>query len=214
MTKNEKAANVMAELEALYPETPIPLDHSDPFTLLVAVVLSAQCTDARVNTVTPALFAKAQTPQAMAALSVEEIAEIIRPCGLTPMKSKGIYQFSKMILELHGGEVPQSFEALEAMPAVGHKTASVVMSQAFGVPAFPVDTHIHRLMYRWGLTNGKSVEQTEKDAKALFPRESWNKLHLQIIFYGREYSPARGWSLDKDFISARIGRASLLKTLR
>jgi endonuclease-3 len=214
MTKKEKAVYVMAELEALYPETPIPLDHSDPFTLLVAVVLSAQCTDARVNTVTPALFAKAQTPQAMAALSVEEIAEIIRPCGLTPMKSKGIYQFSKMILELHGGEVPQSFEALEAMPAVGHKTASVVMSQAFGVPAFPVDTHIHRLMYRWGLTNGKSVEQTEKDAKALFPRESWNKLHLQIIFYGREYSPARGWSLDKDFISARIGRASLLKTLR
>jgi endonuclease-3 len=214
MTKKEKAAYVMAELEALYPETPIPLDHSDPFTLLVAVVLSAQCTDARVNTVTPALFAKARTPQAMAALSVEEIAEIIRPCGLTPMKSKGIYQFSKMILELHGGEVPQSFEALEAMPAVGHKTASVVMSQAFGVPAFPVDTHIHRLMYRWGLTNGKSVEQTEKDAKALFPRESWNKLHLQIIFYGREYSPARGWSLDKDFISARIGRASLIKTLR
>ena len=214
MTKKEKAAYVMAELEALYPETPIPLDHSDPFTLLVAVVLSAQCTDARVNTVTPILFAKARTPQAMAALSVEEIAEIIRPCGLTPMKSKGIYQFSKMILELHGGEVPQSFEALEAMPAVGHKTASVVMSQAFGVPAFPVDTHIHRLMYRWGLTNGKSVEQTEKDAKALFPRESWNKLHLQIIFYGREYSPARGWSLDKDFISARIGRASLLKTLR
>jgi endonuclease III len=214
MTKKEKAAYVMAELEALYPETPIPLDHSDPFTLLVAVVLSAQCTDARVNTVTPALFAKAQTPQAMAALSVEEIAEIIRPCGLNPMKSKGIYQFSKMILELHDGEVPQSFEALEAMPAVGHKTASVVMSQAFGVPAFPVDTHIHRLMYRWGLTNGKSVEQTEKDAKALFPRESWNKLHLQIIFYGREYSPARGWSLDKDFISARIGRASLLKTLR
>ena len=214
MTKKEKAAYVMAELEALYPETPIPLDHSDPFTLLVAVVLSAQCTDARVNTVTPALFAKARTPQAMAALSVEEIAEIIRPCGLTPMKSKGIHQFSKMIMELHGGEVPQSFDALEAMPAVGHKTASVVMSQAFGVPAFPVDTHIHRLMYRWGLTNGKSVEQTEKDAKVLFPRESWNKLHLQIIFYGREYSPARGWSLEKDFISSRIGRASLLKTLR
>lgn len=214
MTKKEKAAYVMAELEALYPETPIPLDHSDPFTLLVAVVLSAQCTDARVNTVTPALFAKARTPQTMATLSVEEIAEIIRPCGLTPMKSKGIHQFSKMIMELHGGEVPQSFDALEAMPAVGHKTASVVMSQAFGVPAFPVDTHIHRLMYRWGLTNGKSVEQTEKDAKVLFPRESWNKLHLQIIFYGREYSPARGWSLEKDFISARIGRASLLKTLR
>ena len=214
MTKKEKAAYVMAELEALYPETPIPLDHSDPVTLLVAVVLSAQCTDARVNTVTPALFAKARTPQTMATLSVEEIAEIIRPCGLTPMKSKGIHQFSKMIMELHGGEVPQSFDALEAMPAVGHKSASVVMSQAFGVPAFPVDTHIHRLMYRWGLTNGKSVEQTEKDAKVLFPRESWNKLHLQIIFYGREYSPARGWSLEKDFISARIGRASLLKTLR
>ena len=214
MTKKEKAAYVIEELERLYPETPIPLDHEDAFTLLVAVVLSAQCTDARVNTVTPTLFAKARTPQAMAALSVEEIAEIIRPCGLTPMKSKGIHQFSKMILELHGGEVPQSFEALEAMPAVGHKTASVVMSQAFGVPAFPVDTHIHRLMYRWGLTNGKSVEQTEKDAKALFPRELWNKLHLQIIFYGREYSPARGWSLEKDFISARIGRASLLKTLR
>ncbi len=214
MTKKEKAAYVMAELEALYPETPIPLDHSDPFTLLVAVVLSAQCTDARVNTVTPALFAKARTPQTMATLSVEEIAEIIRPCGLTPMKSKGIHQFSKMIMELHGGEVPQSFDALEAMPAVGHKSASVVMSQAFGVPAFPVDTHIHRLMYRWGLTNGKSVEQTEKDAKVLFPRESWNKLHLQIIFYGREYSPARGWSLEKDFISSRIGRASLLKTLR
>ena len=182
MTKKEKAAYVMAELEALYSETPIPLDHSDPFTLLVAVVLSAQCTDARVNTVTPALFAKARTPQAMVALSVEEIAEIIRPCGLTPMKSKGIHQFSKMIMELHGGEVPQSFDALEAMPAVGHKTASVVMSQAFGVPAFPVDTHIHRLMYRWGLTNGKSVEQTEKDAKALFPRELWNKLHLANHF--------------------------------
>ena len=214
MTKKEKATYVIEELERLYPETPIPLDHEDAFTLLVAVVLSAQCTDARVNTVTPTLFAKARTPQAMAALSVEEIAEIIRPCGLTPMKSKGIHQFSKMILELHGGEVPQSFEALEAMPAVGHKTASVVMSQAFGVPAFPVDTHIHRLMYRWGLTNGKSVEQTEKDAKALFPRELWNKLHLQIIFYGREYSPARGWTLDKDFISAKIGRASLLKTLK
>ena len=214
MTKKEKAEYVVEALEALYPETPIPLEHTDPFTLLVAVVLSAQCTDARVNTVTPLLFAKARTPEAMAALSVDEIAAIIRPCGLTPMKSKGIHQFSKMIMELHGGEVPQSFDALEAMPAVGHKSASVVMSQAFGVPAFPVDTHIHRLMYRWGLTNGKSVEQTEKDAKVLFPRERWNKLHLQIIFYGREYSPARGWSLEKDFISSRIGRASLLKTLR
>lgn len=214
MTKKEKAAYLMEELERLYPETPIPLDHWDAFTLLVAVVLSAQCTDARVNTVTPTLFAKASTPAEMAALSVEEIAEIVRPCGLTPMKSKGIHRFSQMIIDLHDGQVPASFEALEAMPSVGHKTASVVMSQAFGVPAFPVDTHIHRLMYRWGLTNGKSVEQTEKDAKALFPKDKWNKLHLQIIFYGREYSPARGWTKEKDYISARIGRAALLKNLK
>jgi endonuclease III len=214
MTKKEKAAYLIEELERLYPETPIPLDHWDAFTLLVAVVLSAQCTDARVNIVTPTLFAKASTPAEMAALSVEEIAEIIRPCGLTPMKSKGIHRFSQMIIDLHDGQVPASFEALEAMPSVGHKTASVVMSQAFGVPAFPVDTHIHRLMYRWGLTNGKSVEQTEKDAKALFPKDKWNKLHLQIIFYGREYSPARGWTKEKDYISARIGRAALLKNLK
>ena len=214
MTKKEKAAYLIEELERLYPETPIPLDHWDAFTLLVAVVLSAQCTDARVNTVTPTLFAKASTPAEMAALRVEEIAEIIRPCGLTPMKSKGIHRFSQMIIDLHDGQVPASFEALEAMPSVGHKTASVVMSQAFGVPAFPVDTHIHRLMYRWGLTNGKSVEQTEKDAKALFPKDKWNKLHLQIIFYGREYSPARGWTKEKDYISARIGRAALLKNLK
>ena len=214
MTKKEKAAYLIEELERLYPETPIPLDHWDAFTLLVAVVLSAQCTDARVNTVTPTLFAKASTPAEMAALSVEEIAEIIRPCGLTPMKSKGIHRFSQMIIDLHDGQVPASFEALEAMPSVGHKTASVVMSQAFGVPAFPVDTHIHRLMYRWGLTNGKSVEQTEKDAKALFPKDKWNKLHLQIIFYGREYSPARGWTKEKDYISAHIGRAALLKNLK
>lgn len=214
MTKKEKAAYLIEELERLYPETPIPLDHWDAFTFLVAVVLSAQCTDARVNTVTPTLFAKASTPAEMAALSVEEIAEIIRPCGLTPMKSKGIHRFSQMIIDLHDGQVPASFEALEAMPSVGHKTASVVMSQAFGVPAFPVDTHIHRLMYRWGLTNGKSVEQTEKDAKALFPKDKWNKLHLQIIFYGREYSPARGWTKEKDYISARIGRAALLKNLK
>ncbi|MDG1252398.1 MAG: endonuclease III [Schleiferiaceae bacterium] len=214
MTKKEKAAYLIEELERLYPETPIPLDHWDPYTLLVAVVLSAQCTDARVNTVTPFLFAKASSPAAMAALTVEEIANIIRPCGLSPMKSNGIHRFSQMIVDLHGGEVPPSFEALEAMPSVGHKTASVVMSQAFGVPAFPVDTHIHRLMYRWGLSNGKSVEQTEKDAKALFPKDKWNKLHLQIIFYGREYSPARGWTVEKDFISARIGRAALLKNLK
>jgi len=209
VTKKQKAAYIVDALEALYPETPIPLDHYSPFTLLCAVVLSAQCTDARVNTITPALFAKADTPEAMAALSVEEIAEIIRPCGLVPMKSKGLKGLSEMIVNLHGGQVPQSFESLEAMPGVGHKTASVVMSQAFGVPAFPVDTHIHRLMARWGLTSGKSVEQTEKDAKNLFPKALWNKLHLQIIFYGREYSPARGWSLERDFITRSVldGRA-------
>jgi endonuclease-3 len=204
VTKKQKAAYIVDALEALYPETPIPLDHYSPFTLLCAVVLSAQCTDARVNTITPALFAKADTPEAMAALSVEEIAEIIRPCGLVPMKSKGLKGLSEMIVNLHGGQVPQSFESLEAMPGVGHKTASVVMSQAFGVPAFPVDTHIHRLMTRWGLTSGKSVEQTEKDAKNLFPKELLNKLHLQIIFYGREYSPARGWSLERDFITRTL----------
>ena len=211
MTKKEKVEFVINTLEELYPEVPIPLDHQDPFTLLVAVVLSAQCTDARVNTVTPHLFAKARTPQQMAQLSVEEIAEIIRPCGLTPMKSKGIYGLSHIILDKHKGQVPQTFEELEALPSVGHKTASVVMSQAFGVPAFPVDTHIHRLMTRWGLTNGKSVEQTEKDAKRLFPRALWNKLHLQIIFYGREYSPARGWDLEKDVITRTIGPKSILR---
>jgi endonuclease-3 len=204
MTKKERAAVVMDVLEKLYPEVPIPLDHKDPYTLLVAVVLSAQCTDARVNTITPLLFQEAPDPAAMVALGQERIAAIIRPCGLVPMKSKGIYGLSKMILEEHGGEVPASFEALEAMPGVGHKTASVVMSQAFGVPAFPVDTHIHRLMQRWKLSNGKSVEQTERDAKSLFPKDRWNKLHLQIIFYGREYSPARGWSLERDFLTAQL----------
>ena len=210
MTKKEKVQFVIDKLEELYPQVPIPLDHVDPYTLLVAVVLSAQCTDERVNTVTPHLFAKARTPQQMAQLSVQEIAEIIRPCGLTPMKSKGIYGLSHIILDKHNGQVPQTFEELEALPSVGHKTASVVMSQAFGHPAFPVDTHIHRLMYRWGLSNGKSVEQTEKDAKRLFPKELWNKLHLQIIFYGREYSPARGWSLEKDIITRTIGRKSVI----
>jgi endonuclease-3 len=213
MRKKEKVDFVIKTLEELYPEVPIPLEHEDPFTLLVAVVLSAQCTDERVNKVTPHLFAKARTPQQMAQLSVEEIAEIIRPCGLTPMKSKGIYGLSHIILNKHNGQVPQTFEELEALPSVGHKTASVVMSQAFGVPAFPVDTHIHRLMTRWGLTNGKSVEQTEKDAKRLFPKELWNKLHLQIIFYGREYSPARGWSLERDVITRTIGGKSLLKNM-
>ena len=208
MTKAEKIDYALAALEQLYPETPVPLNHKDPFTLLVAVVLSAQCTDERVNQITPKLFAVADNPYDMAKMTVEEIAAIIRPCGLVPMKSKGIHAFSKTIVEEYGGKVPASFEALEAMPSVGHKTASVVMSQAFGVPAFPVDTHIHRLMYRWGFSNGKSVEQTERDAKRLFPRELWNKLHLQIIFYGREYSPARGWDLERDIITKTVGRRS------
>lgn len=207
MTKSEKVDFVMNTLEELYPETPIPLDHKDPYTLLIAVLLSAQSTDARVNTITPLLFAKADNPYDMVKLTVDEIRAIIKPVGLSPMKSKGIYGLSKILIDQHDGQVPQSFEALEALPAVGHKTASVVMSQAFDIPAFPVDTHIHRLMYRWGLSTGKNVIQTEKDAKRLFPREKWNKLHLQIIFYGREYSPARGWDLGKDQITKTIGRA-------
>lgn len=211
MTKKEKVQFVIDTLEKLYPETPIPLDHKDPYTLLIAVLLSAQSTDARVNTITPILFKKADNPYDMAKLSVEEIKEIIRPVGLSPMKSKGIYGLSKILIEKHQGKVPQSFEDLEELPAVGHKTASVVMSQAFNVPAFPVDTHIHRLMYRWNLTNGKNVVQTEKDAKRLFPKELWNKLHLQIIYYGREYSPARGWDLEKDIITKTIGRKTLFK---
>ena len=211
MTKEEKVQFTLETLEQLYPETPVPLDHKDPFTLLVAVVLSAQCTDERVNKITPLLFKIADNPYAMAKLTVEEIANIIRPCGLVPMKSKGIHSFSRTIVDKYNGEVPASFDALEAMPSVGHKTASVVMSQAFGVPAFPVDTHIHRLMYRWGFSNGKSVEQTERDAKRLFPRDLWNKLHLQIIFYGREYSPARGWDLERDIITQTIGRKLEIK---
>ena len=209
MTKKERVQFVINKLEELYPETPIPLDHKDPYTLLIAVLLSAQCTDARVNTITPLLFAKADNPFDMVKLSVEEIKAIIRPVGLSPMKSKGIYGLSKMIIEKHDGKVPDNFAALEAFPSVGHKTASVVMSQAFGVPAFPVDTHIHRLMYRWNLTNGKNVVQTEKDAKRLFPKELWNKLHLQIIYYGREYSPARGFNINKDIITKTIGRKQL-----
>ncbi len=210
MTKKEKVQFVIDTLEELYPEVPVPLQHKDPYTLLIAVLLSAQSTDARVNTITPILFEKADNPYDMIKLSVEEIKEIIRPVGLSPMKSKGIYGLSKILIEKHNGEVPQNFEDLEALPAVGHKTASVVLSQAFGIPTFPVDTHIHRLMYRWTLSNGKSVVQTEKDAKRLFPKDLWNKLHLQIIYYGREYSPARGWSIDKDIISKKIGRKSLL----
>jgi endonuclease-3 len=211
MTKQEKVQFVIDTLQEKYPSIPIPLDHKDPYTLLIAVLLSAQCTDIRVNKITPLLFAKADNPFDMIKMSVEEIKAIIRPCGLSPMKSKGIYGLSKILIEKYNGEVPQSFDGLEALPAVGHKTASVVMSQAFGVPAFPVDTHIHRLLFRWNLTNGKNVTQTEKDAKRLFPRKLWNDLHLQIIWYGREYSPARGWDLDKDIITKTIGRKSVLK---
>jgi len=203
MKKKERAAYVVEELEKLYPETPVPLDHTDPYTLLIAVLLSAQCTDKRVNEITPLLFKKARTPQDMVLLTVEEIRQIIRPCGLSPAKSKAIHRLSEILIEKYEGEVPVSFEALEELPGVGHKTASVVMAQSFGVPAFPVDTHIHRLMIRWKLTNGKSVEQTEKDAKRLFPMDKWNKLHLQIIFYGREYSPARG-DLSNDYITQTV----------
>jgi len=210
MSPKERARFVMEELDKLYPETPVPLKHIDPYTLLIAVLLSAQCTDARVNLITPILFAKADNPHDMVKLSIKEIEDIIRPCGLSPAKSKAIHGLSQILIEKHGGEVPQTFEELEFLPGVGHKTASVVMSQAFGVPAFPVDTHIHRLIYRWGLSNGKNVTQTEKDCKRLFPREKWNTLHLQIIFYGREYSPARGLNLDKDFITAKIGRQSVI----
>ena len=211
MNKKESIQFIIETLQRLYPEIPIPLDHKDPYTLLIAVLLSAQCTDVRVNKITPLLFAKADNPFDMVKMTVEEIKEIIRPCGLSPMKSKGIYGLSKILIDNYNGEVPQSFEGLEALPAVGHKTASVVMSQAFGVPAFPVDTHIHRLLWRWNLTNGKNVQQTEKDAKRLFPIELWNELHLQIIWYGREYSPARGWNLEKDRITKAIGRKSVLR---
>jgi endonuclease-3 len=210
MTKSERVTFVINTLKELYPEIPIPLNHKDPYTLLIAVLLSAQCTDVRVNQITPLLFAKADNPYDMIKMSVEEIREIIRPCGLSPMKSKGIHGLSHILIDKHGGKVPQSFESLEELPAVGHKTASVVMSQAFGVPAFPVDTHIHRLMYRWNLSNGKNVVQTEKDAKRIFPEETWNDLHLQMIWYGREYSPARGWDLEKDLITKTVGKKSVL----
>ena len=210
MTKKEQVNFVINTLYKLYPEIPIPLDHKDPYTLLIAVLMSAQSTDVRVNKITPLLFEKADNPYDMVKLTVEEIRDIIKPVGLSPMKSKGIHGLSEILIEKHNGEVPRSFEALEALPAVGHKTASVVMSQAFGIPAFPVDTHIHRLMYRWNLSSGKNVVQTEKDAKRLFPKELWNDLHLQIIWYGREYSPARGWDLEKDIITKTIGRKSVI----
>jgi endonuclease-3 len=210
MTKAEKIAFTISTLQELYPEIPVPLDHKDPYTLLIAVLMSAQSTDVRVNKITPLLFAKADNPYDMIKLSVEEIREIIKPVGLSPMKAKGIHGLSQILIDKHNGEVPQELEYLEELPAVGHKTASVVISQAFGIPAFPVDTHIHRLLYRWGFTNGKNVVQTEKDAKRLFPKEIWNDLHLHIIWYGREYSPARGWDLEKDIITKTIGRKTVL----
>lgn len=212
MTKQEKADHIAEILESLYPETPVPLEHQDPYTLLIAVLLSAQCTDERVNKITPHLFAEADNPFAMAEVDVDVIRSIIRPCGLSPRKSKAISELSHILINKYKGEVPQSFEALEELPGVGHKTASVVMSQAFGVPAFPVDTHIHRLAYRWALTTGKNVEKTEKDLKRLFPRDLWNKLHLQIIFFGREYCPARGHDMTTCPICSIYGRKSLLKS--
>ncbi len=194
MTKSEKVSDILATLEYYYPEPGIPLLHKDAYTLLISVLLSAQCTDERVNKITPILFKRADNPFDMVKMSVEEIKEIVRPCGLSPMKSKGIYGLSKILIEKYKGEVPNTFEALEELPAVGHKTASVVMTQWFGIPAFPVDTHIHRLAYRWGLTTGKSVEQTEHDLKRLIPEERWNKAHLQMIYFGRQFCPARGHS--------------------
>lgn len=214
MKKQEKVQFVIDKLEELYPTVPIPLDHKDPYTLLVAVLLSAQCTDVRVNKTTPALWDLADNPWDMAKQSPEVIREIIKPCGLSPRKSKAIHVLSNMLVDNHGGKVPDNFEDLEALPGVGHKTASVVMSQAFGYPAFPVDTHIHRLMTRWGFTNGKNVEQTEKDGKRLFPEELWNKIHLQIIFYGREYSPARSPKAELDIITSTVGTAKAKAELK
>ncbi|WP_228237384.1 endonuclease III domain-containing protein [Allomuricauda sp. M10] len=210
MTKQEKVDFTISTLEMIYPTIPIPLDHKDPYTLLIAVLMSAQSTDVRVNQITPLLFERADNPYDMVKLTVEEIREIIKPVGLSPMKSKGIHGLSQILIEKYNGEVPEEIELLEELPGVGHKTASVVVSQAFGIPAFPVDTHIHRLMYRWGFSNGKNVVQTERDAKRLFPMELWNKLHLQIIWYGREFSPARGWNLEKDIITKTIGRKTVL----
>ena len=211
MTKQEKVDFVINTLKELYPQIPIPLDHKDPYTLLIAVLLSAQSTDVRVNKITPLLFKQADNPYDMIKLTVDQIREIIRPVGLSPAKAKGIHGLSHILIDKHQGKVPNDLQALEQLPAVGHKTASVVISQAFGVPAFPVDTHIHRLLYRWGFTNGKNVTQTEKDAKRLFPEAVWNDLHLQIIWYGRQYCQARGWDLEKDIITKKIGRKTVLK---
>jgi len=210
MKKTEKVKFIIKTLEDLYPKVEVPLNHKDPYTLLIAVLLSAQSTDAGVNKITPKLFAKADNPYDMIKMSIEEIREIIRPVGLSPMKSKGIYGLSKILIEKHDGKVPKNLRDLEELPAVGHKTASVVLSQAFGIPAFPVDTHIHRLMFRWGLSTGKSVKKTEEDAKRIFPKNLWNKLHIQIIYYGREFCPARGWNFKNDIITQKIGRKSVI----
>lgn len=210
MNKSEKVEFIINKLEELYPEIPIPLDHTSPYTLLIAVLMSAQSTDVRVNQITPLLFDRADNPYDMVKLSIDEIREIIKPVGLSPMKAKGIHGLSQILIDKHNGIVPRTYEELEEFPAVGHKTAAVVMAQSFGIPTFPVDTHIHRLMYRWNLTNGKNVVQTEKDAKRLFPEDVWNDLHLQIIWYGRQYSPARGWDLEKDIITKTVGRKTVL----
>ncbi|MEE3146267.1 MAG: endonuclease III [Bacteroidota bacterium] len=214
MTRKEKAQFIIQELEKLYPETPVPLDHKDPYTLLIAVLLSAQCTDERVNKITPALFKLADNPYDMSQQDVDDIRIIIRPCGLSPRKSKAIHELSKILVDKYNGEIPQELHLLEELPGVGHKTASVVVSQAFGIPAFPVDTHIHRLLKRWGITKGKNVVQTENDAKKVFPKNIWNKLHLQIIFYGREYSPARSPKYEIDFITRQIGTKAALMELK
>ena len=213
MKKADKINFIINTLEDLFPKLDVPLNHKDPYTLLIAVLLSAQSTDAGVNKITPILFKKADNPHDMIKLSVEEIREIIRPVGLSPMKSKGIFGLSKILIDKHNGKVPRKLEDLEELPAVGHKTASVVVSQAFGIPAFPVDTHIHRTLYRWGMSNGKSVKKTEEDAKRLFPKELWNKLHLQIIYYARAFSPARGWNIKNDIITKKIGRKSILNKI-
>lgn len=211
MNKKDRANYIIETLELLFPEVPIPLDHKDPYSLLIAVLLSAQSTDVGVNKITPLLFSKADNPYDMIKLSIDDIREIIKPVGLSPMKSKGIYGLSKILIDKHDGKVPNNFEDLEALPSVGHKTASVVMAQAYGIPTFPVDTHIHRLMYRWGMSSGKNVKTTEKDAKRIFPKNLWNKLHLQIIWYGRNFSPARGWNIQTDIITQKIGRKSFIK---
>ena len=214
MTKKDKAYYILEELEKLYPTTLVPLDHTSKYTLLIAVLLSAQCTDERVNKITPLLFSKADNPFDMIKMRIEEIQQIIRPCGLSPKKGFAIFTLSQILIDKYNVEVPENIELLEELPGVGHKTASVVMSQGFGHPMFPVDTHIHRLLTRWGITSGKNVIETEKDAKKIFPKQSWNKLHLQIIFYGREYSPARSPKLEKDFITKKIGTKKAMSELK